>query len=340
MVTGPKMFPRKGGVSGLTAPKWRESLKDEFNSNWQAIDRDMATCTGIWNFVGDPDLQKALCYEWVLQFWRSFGFATDDVPPGISYEAVCTSTPEMQSLIEFAQDTSVRKKSEALAEEKKACEGKEEGNFYDAEKKECRLRQCLCTVQADLVLGSTGTDCLYEGATDCEGCCLEKQRASCESFDECFKEPGYAKKRILGDLQCQAATCKIEYDKDTCCQPEKFARTFKVEFDVTDWGNCGKSDTVTLWLKGYDTKNREVDGKHVEIDGMVTGTTAKVTYQAGDELYPQELCIVNHNAHDALCLDEIRVYNNDVEKLYHIGNAPDFAYGDWLYDGEFCSSVG
>eukprot|EP00439_Symbiodinium_sp_Y106_P029189 s4922_g3.t1 len=163
----------KGGAPGVSPSDWRRSLDFSMSSSWKVIQRDLTRCIGVWSFVDDPDLADALCARWIQLFMQAQNLTRTQVPLKIQ-QAACSTTQNMQYLIQYTHNASSWKKQQAADK----CEAEHPGYYYTPAGK-CLPKQCYCTIELDRRAGTRGVDCPENGKTDCEGCCTPQQRSYC-----------------------------------------------------------------------------------------------------------------------------------------------------------------
>ncbi|CAJ1408784.1 unnamed protein product [Effrenium voratum] len=190
----------QGGAEGVSPLDWRRSLDENFNSNWKVIERDLTRCVGLWMYVEDPYLSQALCSTWVSKLLQSYNLTSDSVPLQLQ-TAACTTTRNMQYLINFAQNVSAAMQEQEYASLASECVLKHPGNYWSPPNT-CIPKQCFCTLKGGTVAnGTTGKDCPQQGDRDCVGCCLESQRGTCSKPTACAS--GDILKPKANTLKCQ-----------------------------------------------------------------------------------------------------------------------------------------
>lgn len=119
----------KGGSTGVSASDWRKSLDSSLSSNWKVIDRMVGKCTGIWNFVEDPNLATNLCNVWINLYLSGMGLSASDIDPSVS-QAACKNTYHMNLLRSAAVSIMNQKSAAKFAAQKEVCEAGKTFSYY------------------------------------------------------------------------------------------------------------------------------------------------------------------------------------------------------------------
>lgn len=298
----------KGGAPGVSPADWRRSLDYSMSSNWKVIQRDLTRCIGIWSFVDDPDLGEALCARWIERFMEAQNLTRTQVPRKIQ-QAACSTTQNMQYLIQYAHNASIWKKQQAA----NTCEAEHPG-FYYTPAGECLPKQCYCTVGNMRLHGTDGVDCPENGKTDCEGCCSRTQRSYCNT-NAC--STGYIIKEDAGDLHCQLSTCTPALDNTMCCTKADVGTKFQLTFKVGEDGNCGTDSDIYAWLT-YSGGRGVSQYLSTSKNDFQAGKEESFVYTFEAPQHPLDICVYN-SGDDELCLDWVKIANDDSDSPLHLG---------------------
>lgn len=102
-------------------------------------------------------------------------------------QAACSTTQNMQYLIQYTHNASSWKKQQAADK----CEAEHPGYYYTPAGK-CLPKQCYCTIELGRRAGTRGVDCPENGKTDCEGCCTPQQRSPLCRMPRSMRKPSSA----------------------------------------------------------------------------------------------------------------------------------------------------
>jgi len=298
----------KGGAPGVSPSDWRRSLDFSMSSNWKVIQRDLTRCIGVWSFVDDPDLADALCARWIQLFMQAQNLTRTQVPLKIQ-QAACSTTQNMQYLIQYTHNASSWKKQQAADK----CEAEHPGYYYTPAGK-CLPKQCYCTIELDRRAGTRGVDCPENGKTDCEGCCTPQQRSYCTT-NACAS--GFIIKKDAGELLCQLSTCTPTFDNSMCCTKADVGSKFLLTFKVSSDDDCGTDSDIYGWLT-YRTGKGAMKYLSTSKNDFKAGEEESFVYSFETPQHPLEICVYNEGG-DELCLDSVKIANDDSDSPMPLG---------------------
>jgi len=246
----------KGGISGLAADVWRNSLDQ--SQNWKVIDRYMDSCWGIWRWSDDPQVSKRLCKGWNEGFTREMKKELgEDVVVSPEWSD-CEGANYLMGSREMLSGRKKQAQQFYRQQQVSACLNLPGRHIKNGA---CVINKCYCGEKA--VPGETGENCPKDGEMKCR----PDQRARCSTMT-C--PPEYWINSTAKHELCTTPQCSLENDRGKCCQSLKLTDAFMVKVKGGWWISlCGGQKIVVKVLDkdGSICKSGEVTppGKNNEL---------------------------------------------------------------------------